>query len=450
MQPSYQDLAAASTYLPPVDAGSVSVASSGAQASPGLTYQGSLSLFQTSRNSEYLNSYSTSNANGIDHSLPLYRQGSNGAAMGFSHLQQPSFLQSLPGSLVSPSQQHQIHHPVSNASLSHATQSFHDISSPLHSSLNNASHNQFVPAACLVLPTNCSEEIPKLMANNQPSKISSSYFSSWVSPLPSSGWDRNTTVPLVDDQSKLPCGSNSPDQNLFLSIPSIVGSSSSSRPETSMPSLVTPGQLLSSGHNTVSLSRLPRPVHKDLITNYQSTVHPTVTLPTSSLLSPLTLSGLGPDAVVPLASERSNSVGHVSSHESTSVSTSSTVETSNQHMIKTSSPSLGNSGQFLQPGLSKLSLSRSLQTQRDIEVVQASAPESLSANIKDASDPEVLSPSLKDSSASSELLSPDSKGGTSLSITPLTSPKKNPKDAVIEKPLTSAKEVRILMSIPLF
>ncbi|KAL5751385.1 hypothetical protein ACOSP7_025988 [Xanthoceras sorbifolium] len=401
IQLRYHDPPPAHTNWPPADPVSASHAGSSAQTLPGLTFQGSLSQYQPVGNSGSWSSFGPLNASGNEHCLPMYRQGSNGPSVGLSHLQQLSLLQSSPGLVVSPSQQQQMQHPVTNASLSNGVLNYHDIPSPLPPSLVTASKTRTstsIPSSGLqsnnlsgssVLAA--SNEVSKLMANNQPTTLPSltlNYSSHLVSPLPSSGLDRNTIIPPVNDQPKSVFGSISPYKSTPFSMPSIAGTSSSNCFETSIPSLVTPDQLLQSEHNTVSSFHSLETIQKDLETaNNPSIAHSSKTLTSSSpLLFPLNLSGLDPYTIEPPASDKPNSVlGHVSSHQSMSVSTPSTVGTSSEHNIETSFPSLVTPGQLLQSGPSKLSLSHSLQTaQKDIEVVQASAPELLSPDSKDA------------------------------------------------------------------
>lgn len=262
---------------------------------PRPTFQGGLPLYQPGGN---LGSWGSAppppTGNGSGLAMPMYWQGFYGPASGLPPMQQPSLFRPPPGLSLPHSMQHSGINPSlpnvpsnlvpSNLPPSRLPSSSNPVSNvpemplslvaPVSSSSLSLTSSSMTPT----YPSNlvnahsavsASDTLPVLMPNRAPTTavhtaaLSSS--SLLVSPLTTSTSDANATVSPISSKPAVASGPSMGHQTLPQSMSSIVGTPSSSHKEPSVPSLVTPGQLLQpSSAAALSSSHSSPPTHKDV------------------------------------------------------------------------------------------------------------------------------------------------------------------------------------------
>ncbi|KAI3970991.1 hypothetical protein MKX01_024638 [Papaver californicum] len=258
---------------------------------PRPTFQGGLPLYQPGGS---LGSWGSAppppTGNGSGLAMPMYWQGFYGPTNGLPPMQQQSLFRPPPGLSLPHSMQHSGVNPSlpnvpSNLVPSNLPPSSNPVSSvpempssllaPVSSSSLSSTSSSLTPT----FPSNlvnshsaasASDTFPVLMPNRAPptavhtAALSSS--SSLVSPLTISTLGKNVTVSPISSKPKtVASGSSMGHQTLPQSVSPIVGTSSSSHKEPSVPSLVTPGQLLQpSSAAGLSSSHSSPPTRKDV------------------------------------------------------------------------------------------------------------------------------------------------------------------------------------------
>lgn len=205
--------------------------------------------------------------------MPMYWQGYYGPPNGLPHLHQQSLLRPPPGLSMPSSMQQPLQYPNFNASLPTGTSNLPDVPSPLlpAASISSTSLSQStLPTTLPPVPstTLASETLPSSMPNKAPSSAPSVATLSAnlppISSLTTSSPDISTVVPPISNKPHAISGPTLPYQNISQATSSVVGTSSSLRTETLLPSLVTPGQLLQSGSAAVSSTQSLQTAHKDV------------------------------------------------------------------------------------------------------------------------------------------------------------------------------------------
>ncbi|WCJ24711.1 decapping 5 [Euphorbia peplus] len=270
IQSHYPRPVSTSANLPPVASGSLSdIGSHSAQIGiPGSNFQGGLPLYQPGAS---LGTWGASppppTANGSGLAMPMYWQGYYAPPNGLPQMHQQSLLRPPPGLSMAPSMQQPMQQPMqypnynplpsgaSNLQASNLPVTLPDVPSPLLSAsttnLNLAltsSGPSNLPATLPSVPSAslASETLPSLISNKAPS-----------SALPAS----NLSVGLP---ALSPLVSSGPDLISSSAQSTSIMASNSLRTETPTPSLITPGQLLHSGHNTIPSSQPVQTAHKDV------------------------------------------------------------------------------------------------------------------------------------------------------------------------------------------
>lgn len=205
--------------------------------------------------------------------MPMYWQGYYGPPNGLPHLHQQSLLRPPPGLSMPSSMQQPLQYPNFNASLPTGTSNLPDVPSPLlpAASISSTSLSQStLPTTLPPVPstTLASETLPSSMPNKAPSSAPSVATLSAnlppISSLTTSSPDISTVVPPISNKPHAISGPTLPYQNISQATSSVVGTSSSLRTETLLPSLVTPGQLLQSGSAAVSSTQSLQTAHRDV------------------------------------------------------------------------------------------------------------------------------------------------------------------------------------------
>ncbi|TKY69420.1 decapping 5 [Spatholobus suberectus] len=339
IQSHYPRPVTTSTSLPSAVSGSLTDLSSHTTqlGLSGANFQGPLPLYQPGGN---IGSWGASppapNANGGRLAMPMYFQGYYGAPNGLPYLHQQSLLQPPPGLSMPSSMQQQMQYPNFSPSLPTVSSNLPELPSsllpvstsipsvtsaslppsnlppanlppapsalppapsalppapsalsPVPSSLSPApSALSPVPSAALI-----SEILPVSVTNKAPNVSTSAAMLAANIPsltsLTNSGPDINVIVPPISSKPNAISGSSLPYQTVSQLSPAVVGSSSSIHPETSAPSLVTPGQLLQLGPTIVSSAQPSQVPHKDVeVVQVSSTLSPEPSLPVSTETQP--------------------------------------------------------------------------------------------------------------------------------------------------------------------
>ncbi|KAE8657472.1 Protein decapping 5 [Hibiscus syriacus] len=269
----------------------------------GSNFQAALPLYQPGGN---MGSWGPSPpppaVNGGGLAMPMYWQGYYAPPSGIPHLHQQSLLRPSPGLLVPPSMQQPVQYPNFNAPLPAGPANLHTSSLPeippsllpsstsslpLTSSLSSSTLTSALPLA-LSAPL-ASEPLPASLPNKAlspglpPATLGSSLPA--LSPLTSSGPELNAIVPpITNKQSEI---STLPYQSVSQAASSVIGVSNSIRVETSVPSLVTPGQFLKSGSTVVPSSQPAATAHKDVeVVQMTSSLSPEPSAPIVSEAQP--------------------------------------------------------------------------------------------------------------------------------------------------------------------
>ncbi|CAL5442150.1 unnamed protein product [Camellia sinensis] len=281
----YPCLPSASSSFPPDSAvPATNISSNTRLGHPNSTFQGNLPLNQPVGS---LGSWSSlpppPTAYGNGFSMPTYWPRHSGTSGGVSHLQQQSLLRPPQGFPVSPLVQHQMQNPTTNTSLPGNASNFSEFSSPMLPTVGTGFpsliSNMPPPLALLsTVPTRQSATLPsKLSPNLMPNNASNalptvtvSSNSTLASPLTTSSLDVNPVVPPVMDKPKPVFDPALPNRTISQSMPSVVGLSSPVHSESSIPSLLTAGQLLQPGSTGQSSPHL-QTAHRDIEVDQTST-----------------------------------------------------------------------------------------------------------------------------------------------------------------------------------
>ena len=349
LQSQYARPVTTSTSLPSAVSGSLTDLSSHTPqlGHPGSNFQGPLPLYQPGGNiGSWGASPTAPNTNGSRLAMPMYWQGYYGAPNGLPHLHQQSLLQPPPGLSMPSSMQQPMQYPnfsplptvssnlpelpssllpvstsissVTSASLPSAPSALPPAPSalppapsslpaapsalppapsalpPAPSTLPSApSALPLAPSALSPVPsaTLASEILPVSVTNKAPNVSTSAV--SLAANLPSltsltnSGPDINALVPPISSKPNAISGSSLPYQTVSQLSPAVVGSSTSVQAETSVLSLITPGQLLQHGPTIVSSAQPSQASHKDVeVVQVSSTSSPETSLPVSAAIQP--------------------------------------------------------------------------------------------------------------------------------------------------------------------
>ncbi|KAL7161021.1 hypothetical protein ACSBR2_041632 [Camellia fascicularis] len=249
-------------------------------------------------------------ANGNGFSMPTYWPPHSGTSGGVFHLQQQSLLRPPQGFPVSPRVQHQMQNPNTNTSLPGDASNFAEFSSPMRPTVGTGfrslTSNMPPPLALpSTVPTRQSATLPsKLSPNLMPNNASNALptvtvgsNSTLASPLTTSSLDVNPVVPPVMDKPKPVFDPALPKQTISQSMPSVVGLSSPVHSESSIPSLLTAGQLLQPGSTGQSSPHL-QTAHRDIEVDQTSTSESVLSdsknasNPAESLQSPYAAKGM--------------------------------------------------------------------------------------------------------------------------------------------------------------
>ncbi|KAF5933833.1 hypothetical protein HYC85_030004 [Camellia sinensis] len=281
----YPCLPSASSSFPPDSAvPATNISSNTRLGHPNSTFRGNLPLNQPVGS---LGSWSSlpppPTAYGNGFSMPTYWPRHSGTSGEVSHLQQQSLLRPPQGFPVSPLVQHQMQNPTTNTSLPGNASNFAEFSSPMLPTVGTGFpsliSNMPPPLALLsTVPTRQSATLPsKLSPNLMPNNASNALptvtvgsNSTLASPLTTSSLDVNPVVPPVMDKPKPVFDPALPNQTISQSMPSVVGLSSPVHSESSIPSLLTAGQLLQPGSTGQSSPHL-QTAHRDIEVDQTST-----------------------------------------------------------------------------------------------------------------------------------------------------------------------------------
>ncbi|XP_022928996.1 protein decapping 5-like [Cucurbita moschata] len=245
---------------------------------PQSNFQGGLPPYQPGGN---LGSWGASpppppSANGSGLGMPMYWQGYYGPPNGLPQLHQQSIIRPPPGLSIPSSLQQSMQFPNINAPLPTGTSKQPEVPSPLlaaNSSAPNLTSTVVPPptfsTALPMFPfTSFSETLPSSVANKTAVPTLSGAPVSVSLPLGPilssfSGGDVSSAIPPITTEPNAVSGPSLLYQNASQSTSSVVGIANS-RAESSVPSLVTPGQLLQSGPVAVVSSQSSHTVHEDV------------------------------------------------------------------------------------------------------------------------------------------------------------------------------------------
>ncbi|KAL6529247.1 hypothetical protein OROGR_014870 [Orobanche gracilis] len=236
---------------------------------PGSHFQTGLPLYQPGGN---LNPWGATppNANVSNLAMPMYWQGYYGTPNSLPHLPQQNLLRPPPVLSIPPPMQQQTQVSGLNSNLPDYRSSLAPNSTSL-SSLTSTS----LPSSALslnILPLHHISQPSETMTNLQPNKAPISAIPAFkpISSLPSLT-PFSISIPdnigivstAANKPSAVPGLVGLPPQNVSQTVTAVAGPSGSVISETPTPSLLTPGQLLQSGH-TVSGPHVSQTTQKDV------------------------------------------------------------------------------------------------------------------------------------------------------------------------------------------
>ncbi|KAK7279577.1 hypothetical protein RJT34_24630 [Clitoria ternatea] len=267
---------------------------------PGSNFQAPMPLYQPGGNMGPWGAASSPapNANGGGLAMPMYWQGYYGAPNGLPHLHQQSLLRPPPGLSMPSSMQQPLQFPNFSPSLPSGPSNLPELPSALLPiGTSSAVKTSTLPASNLAstLPlapsaTRAPETLPasvpnKASAVSLPTVSLAANLPSLI-PFTGSGPDIGAVAPLVNKPNTI-SGSSLPYQTVSKLTPTTIGSLTSTHTETSVPSLVTPGQLLQSVPAVVSSSQPSQTPHKDVeVVRISSTSPPEPSVPVSAETQP--------------------------------------------------------------------------------------------------------------------------------------------------------------------
>ena len=352
---------AASSSMPHSSASSMTSFSSNSQLGlPSSTFQDSLPQYQPVGHMVSLGSSTPTTVNSNEHIMPMYWQGLNGPSGGYSFLQQQSLLRPPPGLLASPGLR-QIQHSTIDASIPSAVPNFPEIPHPLFPPSGASSLNS------TLLPSSSASSLNSTLL---PSSSASS-LNSILLPSSSASSQNSTTLPPSSDSQNstmLQSSSSSSLNSMLISISS-----------SALPSNLPIGHTASLVSNEASS-----------YTAYYYPNAPGLTLSSSlPLASALTSAVDTNNIVLQFGAKSKSTFSSGFPYPNMSAPTPPIVGTSGSNHPEVPTPSLVTPGQLLQSAPTSpatiLSSSRPLQTaQKDIEVVQTSTLEPLSADANEA------------------------------------------------------------------
>lgn len=256
---------------------------------PQSNFQGGLPPYQPGGN---LGSWGASppppSANGSGLAMPMYWQGYYGPPNGLPQLHQQSIIRPPPGLQIPSSLQQSMQYPNINASLPTGASKQPEVPSPLLSASNSSPNltstalppSTFSTALPMFPFTSISETLPSSVANKTsvptlpgaPVSVSLP-VGPILSSFSTSSADVSSAIPPITNEPNAVSGPSLLYQTVSQSTSSVVGTSNS-RTESSVPSLVTPGQLLQSGPTAVVSSQSSHVVHKDVEVVQSSSLEP--------------------------------------------------------------------------------------------------------------------------------------------------------------------------------
>ncbi|KAL6006911.1 hypothetical protein ACLOJK_032407 [Asimina triloba] len=292
IQSHYPQPLSTTSSLPSAGSGTmVDLSSHAAQLGlPRSPFQGGLPLYQPGGSlGSWGSSPSPQNGSGIP--MPMYWQGYYGPLGGLSPLQQQQQQNAIrpPPGLPMPQsmQQQPMQHPNMNSSLPTGGPNLMDYPSPLLPPVSNSTNITSAALPSTLAPVQsaalASDISPSLMPSKAPvislPSTTQSTNLTLVSPLTSTTLDINSI--MASSKPRPIPGPSLPYQSVSQSVSAIAGPSTSGHTETSVPPLVTPGQLLQSGPTTLS-SPQPLQTGKDVEAVQATSSEPSASSPASA------------------------------------------------------------------------------------------------------------------------------------------------------------------------
>ncbi|CAN6465606.1 unnamed protein product [Victoria cruziana] len=250
--------------------GSVVDLSSQHLARPG--FQSGLPLYQPGNSvGSWGSTPQPSNANGGGLALPMYWQGFYGPSNGLPHVQQQPMPFRPPGLGIPPTMQQHFSYPNLSAPLQTSSTSSPELSNPNQSPVSSTISTSISLPSTLVsaqVPSLSSETSTSFISNKAPLVSLSSAGASVSLPLASSlvpaAQEINAIVTPLPSKPTPVRPSTLAYQTVSQSVSSITGTSTATPSETSIPSLITPNQLLQPGASASSPHQSLPAVQKDV------------------------------------------------------------------------------------------------------------------------------------------------------------------------------------------
>ncbi|XP_031497039.1 protein decapping 5 [Nymphaea colorata] len=237
------------------------------------TFQGGLPLYQPGNSvGSWGSTPQPPNANGGGLAMPMYWQGFYGPSNGLPHVQQqPMPFRPPPGLGIPPAMQQHFPYPSLSAPLQTSSTSSPELPNPVQPPVSSTiSTSISLPStlASAQLPPLSSETSTSLISNKAPLVSLSSAGASVSLPLASSlvpaAQEINAIVTPLPSKPTPVRPSTLAYQTVSQSLSSITGASTSMPSETSIPSLITPNQLLHPGASAPSTHQSLPAVQKDV------------------------------------------------------------------------------------------------------------------------------------------------------------------------------------------